>query len=157
MAPSRGSTSPRPYLGRLPVGDDADGTWLIALGPGDVLPVLGEAAPALWRAARRPPAPGRGRTPSSSRRIPGIPASLGSRPSGAAPVASCSVGIRARARGSGAALAMVTVAPVAASDLTVLVDRRGATLHPMGRAGAAPSAGAVTARHMRRWWRPPRR
>ena len=36
----------------LPVGDDDDGTWLVALGPGDVLPVLGDSAPALCRAAR---------------------------------------------------------------------------------------------------------
>ncbi len=42
-----------PYLPVvLPVGDDADGTWLVPLEPGDVLPVLGESAPALWRAAR---------------------------------------------------------------------------------------------------------
>ena len=36
----------------LPVGDDDEGTWLVPLEPGDVLPLLGEAAPALWRAAR---------------------------------------------------------------------------------------------------------
>ena len=36
----------------LPVGDDDEGTWLVTLGPGDVLPVLGESAPALCRAAR---------------------------------------------------------------------------------------------------------
>ncbi len=42
-----------PYLPVvLPIGDDADGTWLIPLEPGDVLPLLGEGAPALWRAAR---------------------------------------------------------------------------------------------------------
>ncbi len=42
-----------PYLPVvLPIGDDAEGTWLVPLEPGDVLPVLGEAAPALWRAAR---------------------------------------------------------------------------------------------------------
>ena len=36
----------------FPVGDDEDGTWLLALGPGSVLPVLGETAPALLRGAR---------------------------------------------------------------------------------------------------------
>ena len=36
----------------LPIGDDREGTWFVPLEPGDVLPVLGEAAPALWRAAR---------------------------------------------------------------------------------------------------------
>ena len=35
----------------LPVGDDAEGTWLVPLEPGDVLPILGEAAPELRRAA----------------------------------------------------------------------------------------------------------
>ena len=37
----------------LPIGDNAEGTWLVPLEPGDVLPVLGEAAPALWRARLR--------------------------------------------------------------------------------------------------------
>ena len=37
----------------LPIGDDAEGTWLVPLRPGDVLPLLGEAAPALWRGAGR--------------------------------------------------------------------------------------------------------
>ena len=42
-----------PYLPVvLPIGDDDDGTWLVPLEPGDVLPLLGERAPALWRAAR---------------------------------------------------------------------------------------------------------
>ena len=42
-----------PYLPVvLPIGDNAEGTWLVPLEPGDVLPVLGESAPALWRAAR---------------------------------------------------------------------------------------------------------
>ena len=36
----------------LPVGTDDDGTWLVALQPGEVLPVLGESADALCRAAR---------------------------------------------------------------------------------------------------------
>src|SRR6202034_3101479 len=34
--------------------------------------------------------------------------------------------------GMAARCAVVTMVPVAASDLTVLVDRRAATLHPMG-------------------------
>ena len=53
-ATTRSTPRARPPLRarRPPVGDDDDGTWLVPLEPGDVLPVLGEAAPALWRAAR---------------------------------------------------------------------------------------------------------
>ncbi len=36
----------------VPIGDDEEGTWLVPLGPGDVLPVFGESAPSLVRAAR---------------------------------------------------------------------------------------------------------
>ena len=112
----------------FPVGDDDEGTWLIALGPGDVLPVLGESAPSLLRAARAaagswawsdhvlvtddPADPGLQR-----RSVPalffGDPGAL---PPDVAPH-----------------IAVVTTAPVAATDLTVLVDRQAATLHPIGR------------------------
>jgi DNA-binding SARP family transcriptional activator len=112
----------------FPVGDDDDGTWLVALGPGDVLPVLGESAPSLLRAARAaaeswawsdlvlvtddPADPGLER-----RSVPvlffGDPGTL--RPNVARHIA------------------VVTTAPVAATDLTVLVDRQAATLHPVGR------------------------
>ncbi len=116
----------------LPVGDDVEGTWLVGLGSGDVLPLLGESAPSLLRAARsavsawdwsdmilvtdEPEDPGL-RSPAGSgapyRLFFGDPRSL---PPEAAPHA-----------------AVVTTATVAASDLTVLVDRQGATLHPMAR------------------------
>ena len=49
------ATSPRfPYLPRRPSRSATTQTarWLVPLEPGDVLPLLGEAAPALWRAAR---------------------------------------------------------------------------------------------------------
>jgi DNA-binding SARP family transcriptional activator len=43
----------RPYLPIvLPIGEDGDGTWLVPVQPGICLPLLGEAAGALWRAAR---------------------------------------------------------------------------------------------------------
>ena len=118
----------------LPVGDDEEGTWLVPLEPGDVLPLLGEAAPALWRAAREvaeswawsetvlvtedPDDPAlRTETmadPSIARHVLfyGDPAAL---PSSA--VGRCAV---------------VTLEPVAGNNLTVLVDRHAATLHPMG-------------------------
>jgi len=115
----------------VPIGDDDEGTWLVALGPGDVLPVLGESAPSLLRAARAAAgswvwsdlvvvtddpddpalsAPRRSTTPLL---FFGDPAAL------APDVAHHA--------------AVVTTAPVAASDLTVLVDRQAATLHPVGR------------------------
>lgn len=125
-----------PYLPVvLPIGDNAEGTWLVPLEPGDVLPVLGESAPALWRAARaavgswawsemilvaEDPEDAALRAeaaadPFLARRVLfcGDPASL---PPGLA-----------------ARCAVVTMDPVAASDLTVLVDRQAATMHPMGQ------------------------
>ena len=52
--PSRANDPFVPYVPVvLPVGDDDEGTWLVPLGPGDVLPAprRGGARP-LWRAAR---------------------------------------------------------------------------------------------------------
>jgi DNA-binding SARP family transcriptional activator len=112
----------------FPVGDDDDGTWLVALGPGDVLPVLGESAPSLLRAARAAaeswawsdlvlvtddPA-----DPGLERRS--VPALFFGDPSALRPDVARHI-------------AVVTTAPVAATDLTVLVDRQAATLHPVGR------------------------
>ncbi len=112
----------------FPVGDDDEGTWLVALGPGDVLPVLGESAPSLLRAARAAaeswawadlllvtddPA-----DPRLERRA--VPTLFFGDP-------------RTLAPGVARHIAVVTTAPVAATDLTVLVDRQAATLHPIGR------------------------
>ena len=115
----------------LPIGDDEEGTWLVALRAGDVLPLLGESAPSLLRAARsavsawdwsdmilvsaEPDDPGFGtpaRAGAPHRLFFGDPRSL--------PLHAVHT-------------AVVTTATVAASDLTVLVDRKGATLHPMGK------------------------
>ncbi|HVB92213.1 MAG TPA: LysM peptidoglycan-binding domain-containing protein [Acidimicrobiales bacterium] len=118
----------------LPVGDDAQGTWLVPLQPGGVLPLLGEAAHALWRAARAvqeawtwadmvvvtedaDEAGQRFREAAGERGSPilffGDPASL--------PAALVD------------GIAVATTATVAASDVTVLVDRQGASIHPLGR------------------------
>ena len=119
----------------LPVGDDDDGTWLVALAPGGVLPVLGESAPALCRAARSAleswtwadmvtvaddPA-----HPRLADRAAYDPVTSGHCVFFGSPD-DLTV---AQAR----RMAVVTTAAVPATDLTVLVDRRGATLHPMGR------------------------
>ena len=119
----------------LPVGDDAEGTWLVALGPGDVLPLLGEAAPSLVRSMQAaagawawsdmivatddPHDPGLARPVATDPRMTSHHLFFGDPGSLPAEVARHS--------------AVVTTATVAASNLTVLVDRQGATLHPMGR------------------------
>jgi DNA-binding SARP family transcriptional activator len=118
-------------VGHAALDDDDEGTWLVALGPGDVLPVLGESAPSLVRAAR---AAVESWTWSDLVVVTDDPGHPGLRPrsSGAAPalfVGDPAVLAPEVARHA----AVVTTAPVAASDLTVLVDRQGATLHPVGR------------------------
>ena len=113
----------------FPVGDDDEGTWLVAPGPGDVLPVLGEAAPDLQRAARAtveswdwsdlvvvtddPDDPRLVNPGPAHRLFLGRPDLL---PEGIA-----------------AAIAVLTTENAVASDLTILVDRHGASLHPLGR------------------------
>jgi DNA-binding SARP family transcriptional activator len=113
----------------FPVGDDDEGTWLVAPGPGDVLPLLGEAALDLRRAARAAveswdwsdlvvvtddPSDPRLVDPAPAYRLfLGRPDQL---PEEMAP-----------------AIAVLTTENAVASDLTVLVDRHGASLHPLGR------------------------
>ena len=57
--------------------------------------------------------------------------------------------------GVAARCAVVTMEPVAASDLTVLVDRQAATLHPMGRVVRPHLQSAETAGHMAELVAPP--
>ncbi len=112
----------------FPIGDDDDGTWLVVLGPGDVLPVLGEAAASLLRAARAAAeswawsdlmlVTDDADDPGLERRS--APALFFGDPGALRP-------------GVARHIAVVTAAPVAATDLTVLVDRQAATLHPVGR------------------------
>ena len=118
----------------LPVGDDADGSWFVPLEPGDVLPVLGEAAPALWRAACAAVGSWAWSDTVVVTEDPDDEALL------AEPTVDPQVARRLLFCGDPAALspavaarcAVITMEPVAASDLTVLVDRHAATLHPMG-------------------------
>jgi DNA-binding SARP family transcriptional activator len=111
----------------LPVGTDDDGTWFVALQAGEVLPVLGESASALCRAARASQEawpwsdlvvvtddPADSALAHADRVVFfGDPSSLDPR-------------VRHKA-------AVVTTAAVAPSDLTVLVDRHGASIHPLER------------------------
>ena len=140
-----------PYLPVvLPIGDDADGTWLIPLEPGDVLPLLGEGAPALWRAARAAAGSWAWSDTvliSEDPEDPGIRSEVAAEPALARPVLFCG-DPRSLPDGAAPRCAVVTMAPVAASDLTVLVDRRGATLHPMGRVVRPHLQATATARHI---------
>ncbi len=119
----------------LPVGDDEDGTWLVVLYPGTVLPLLGESALALWRAAR---AALESWAWSDTILVGDDPADEALHAEAAADPAVARhlvfVGDPAALpRGVARRAAVVTTSAVAASDLTVLVDRHGATLHPMSR------------------------
>ena len=120
----------------FPVGDDEEGTWLVALGPGHVLPLLGTEADALERSVRA--AAGawawadtlvRHRRRHRSRNCcPRRRPTHGSRGT------CCSSETPARLPPLVAArTAIVTTANVGASDLTILVDRHGATIHPLSR------------------------
>ena len=119
----------------LPIGDDEAGTWLVPLEAGDVLPLLGEAAPDLWRAARGAAGSWAWSETVLITEDPDDPALLvesAAAPSIARHVLFC--GDPAALPASALArCAVVTMEAVTASNLSVLVDRHGATLHPMGR------------------------
>ncbi len=111
----------------LPVGTDDDGTWLVALQPGEVLPVLGESADALCRAARA------GQEAWSWCDLVVVtddPADPAFERAERAVFFGDPADLDPRRRGT---TAVVTTTPVAPSDLTVLVDRHGASIHPIGR------------------------
>jgi DNA-binding SARP family transcriptional activator len=134
----------------LPVGEDDHGTWLLPLAPGDCLPLLGEDAAALWRAARPvqeawswadtvlvtedPLVASAEALLRDERAEPGVgapqvlyfgnPAVLGD-----------AVAQR---------VAVVTLTEGPASDVTVLVDRRGASIHPLGRTVRPHLMGSAT-------------
>ena len=113
----------------FPVGDDDEGTWLVALGPGDVLSVLGEAAPDLQRAARAAVESWDWSDLVVVTTTPTTPVS--SIPPW--PTGSSSGGPTCSERKSPRPRAVLTTETAVASDLTVLVDRHGASLHPLGR------------------------
>jgi DNA-binding SARP family transcriptional activator len=118
----------------LSIGDDDDGTWLVPLQPGTCLPLLGSAALALWRAARRVQeswawadsvvitddpavAESEARRGSSHDEFPilyfGDPATL--------------------TPDTFSSICVVTTAPAAATDLSILVDHQAASIHPLAR------------------------
>ena len=124
-----------------------------------VLPLLGEAAPALWRAARAAV----GSWAWSETILvtedpddPALRAEAAADPLLARHVLFCGDPASLPA-GMAARCAVVTMDPVAASDLTVLVDRQAATLHPMGHVVRPHLQSAETAEQIADWWRRPKR
>ncbi len=121
----------RPHLPViLPIGDDDEGTWLVPVQPGTCLPLLGPAAPELWMAARcaqeawtwselvlitTDPAEAARRAPQAL----DLPILFFGDPALLAP------DIRAD-------ISVVTCSPAPATDLSVLVDQHGASIHPLG-------------------------
>ena len=141
----------------LPVGDDEEGTWLVALGPGDVLPLLGESAPALARSAR---AAANAWAWSETVLVTDDPDDPELRRPGTADPLGAQHRIFFGDPGSlstqvARQTAVVTLATVAATDLTVLVDRQGATLHPMGRLVRPHLQSVETARQISELVAPP--
>ena len=136
----------------LPVGEDDRGTWLVPVGPGCTLPLLGEGASALWRAARAvqeawswadmvlvteeavvaggevrlSDADGDSGAESTHVLYFGDPAEL-------------SEAVAQR-------VSIVTLGHRPASDVAVFVDRRAASIHPLGRTVRPHLMGDTTSR-----------
>ncbi len=141
----------------LPIGDDDDGTWLVALGPGLVLPLLGSEAHALVRSVRTAAgawAWGDSVLVTDEAADPAFLSEAAADPRlarhllffgdpGALPPL-----VAART-------AVVTTASVPASDLTVLVDRHGATIHPLSRVVRPHLQSVESARNVAQLLAPP--
>ncbi|HEY3842117.1 MAG TPA: LysM peptidoglycan-binding domain-containing protein [Acidimicrobiales bacterium] len=123
----------------LPVGEDGSGTWLVPLQPGDCLPILGEAANDLLRAA----IPVQKAWTWADAVIVTDDATLVERElqwqaDGIAPSVDGQqilfvgqpeqLSLKSRQR-----VAVVTTSNDHASDVTVLVDRHLASIHPLGK------------------------
>lgn len=129
-----------PYLPiALPIGEDETGTWLVPLQPGNCLPLVGEAAKDLWRAARTVQ---EGWSWAEQVLVTDDPAVVQSEVQLLSNDGTPSpydqqilffgdpqlLPVEQRQR-----VSTVTTGSARASDVTVLVDRHGATIHPLGR------------------------
>jgi LysM repeat protein len=144
----------------LPVGEDESGTWLVPLGPGSCLPLMGEDASALWRAARPVQEAWSWADMVLVTEDPLVAAGeVLWRDDGAEPGSDAT---QVLYFGDPAALpdavaqkvSTVTLTPASASDVTVLVDRRGASIHPLGRTVRPHVMGAATSRLLREFVEP---
>jgi DNA-binding SARP family transcriptional activator len=139
----------------LPVGEDDRGTWLVPLGQGCTLSLLGESAPALWRAAR----PVQEAWSWADMVLVTEDAHVASgevqlRGDGDDPGADATqvlfFGDPAELTDAVAQrVAIVTLTCAPSSDVTVLVDRRGASIHPLGRTVRPHLMDDTTARAVR--------
>ena len=130
----------RPWLPIvLPVGEDEAGTWLIPLVPGSCLPFVGEAAGDLWRAARAVQEAWSWADMILITEDPDLVADevrLGNFPGGSAEDSQQVLFFGDPTLLSDALaerVSVVTVSHVSASDVTIVVDRRAASIHPLGR------------------------
>lgn len=111
----------------LPVGDDAGGTWLVPVAAGACLPVIGPQATALVAAMTAAAASW---TWSERLVVTEDPAVAGRAGAGDRVLFVGDPGLLSpEAR---AAAAVLTTLAVQGSDLTVVVDARAASLHPLG-------------------------
>ena len=145
----------------LPVGEDDRGTWLVPVGPGCTLPLLGDGASALWRAARLVQ-----EAWSWADMVLVTEEAL---------VATGEVLLREEGGEPGAdaahvlyfgdpaelpdavaqSVSIVTLAHRPASDVAVFVDRRAASIHPLGRTVRPHLMGDTTSRLIREFVEPP--
>jgi DNA-binding SARP family transcriptional activator len=127
-----------PYLPiTLPVGDDDEGTWLVPVGPGEVLPLLGESGPALWQAARAAQESWAWAdhvlvTDDPDELARALPRPIVDDP-GTGPAGLFYGDPALLAPEVARRVAVVTTTGASAGGVTVLVDRHGATIHPLGR------------------------
>jgi DNA-binding SARP family transcriptional activator len=131
LVPHTGLKTVEPYYPALPValpvGTDDEGTWFITLRPGEVLPVLGESADALCRAAR---AGQEAWSWSDLVAVTDDPTNTALWETEWAVFFGDPKSLEPRVRDTAA---VVTTASAIPTDLTVLVDRHGASIHPLGR------------------------
>jgi DNA-binding SARP family transcriptional activator len=121
----------------LPMGEDESGTWLVPLKAGSCLPLIGEAAGDLWRAARAAQASWAWadmvlivEDPEVLERA--LPMDDHGDAAAEQPIlffGDAALLSAAQAR----KVSIVTRSLVPGSELTVLVDRHAASIHPLGR------------------------
>jgi DNA-binding SARP family transcriptional activator len=122
----------------LPIGDDDQGTWLLTLHAGSVVPMLGESAEDLCRAVK---AAQQAWSWSDTVVVTADPAEAArvvqTEDASAEPEDRRHVlyigDPGPLAPGLARRLAVVTTTVAPATDLTLLVDRHGASIHPIGR------------------------
>jgi DNA-binding SARP family transcriptional activator/LysM repeat protein len=146
----------------LSIGDDDDGSWLVPLRPGMSLPIMGPGGEHLWRAARRVQEAWSWADMVFVTEDPVVAAREAQRYSSTEtshddfPI----LFFGDPARLSAATLPLVSVVTIsptaAATDLSVLVDQHGASIHPLARTVRPHAVTARAARLLDELVDPPR-